>query len=228
LVESYWVKSCRNTVYHAWKGDRFLELYNAHEKYGPIVRVAPNMLSFNSATALKSIYGHSSIARCIQKGQFYTAFPAVKGVHNTHNSISKTEHGFKRRVLSFAFSDAALKDMEGMILNAVDTMLEGVRKEGAKGVDMADRFSWLTFDIMGELCFGKTFGMLTEQSQRFVSDLIGKASHNHYIVRSHFADLARETHNADYSKSAETISPSDTWVSVASSSPPLPATAGAS
>ncbi|KAA8913662.1 cytochrome P450 [Sphaerosporella brunnea] len=170
-----------NTAYHALRGDRFLELYKAHEKYGPIVRVAPNMLSFNSATALKSIYGHSSIARCIQKGQFYTAFPAVPGVHNTHNAISKMEHGFKRRVLSVAFSEAALKGMEGMILNAVDTMLEGIRRDGAKGVDMADRFSWLTFDIMGELCFGKTFGMLTEQSQRFVSDLIGKATHNHYI-----------------------------------------------
>jgi cytochrome P450 len=203
-------------------------LYNAHEKYGPIVRVAPNMLSFNTVTALKSIYGHSSIARCLQKGQFYTAFPAVKGVHNTHNSISKMEHGFKRRILSVAFSEAAIKGMEGMIINAINTMLEGIGKEGAKGVDMADRFSWLTFDIMGELCFGKTFGMLTEQSQRFVSDLIGKASHNHYIVRSYFTNPAWKRRSADDSNSAVTTSPSDTWVSVACSSPPLPAIAGAS
>jgi cytochrome P450 len=173
----------RNTVYHALKGDRFLELYEAHQKYGPVVRVAPNMLSFNTASALKSIYGHSPIARCIQKGQFYTAYPAVKGVHNTHNAISKMEHGFKRRVLAVAFSETALKGMEGMILGAVNTMIDGVRKDGPKGVDMADRFSWLTFDIMGELCFGKTFGMLTDKSQRFVSDLIGKATHNHYIVQ---------------------------------------------
>lgn len=170
-----------NTAWHAWKGDRYLELYLAHEKYGPVVRVAPNMLSFNSASALKSIYGHSNVSRHIQKGQFYTAYPAVKGVHNTHNAISKLEHGFKRRVLSVAFSEAALKSMEGAVMDAVDKLLDGIRRDGAKGVDVGERFSWFTFDVMGDLCFGKTFGMLTDQSQRFVTDLIGKATHNHYI-----------------------------------------------
>lgn len=173
----------RNTAWHAWKGDRYLELYNAHQKYGPVVRVAPNMLSFNSATALKLIYGHSANARNIQKGQFYTAYPAVKGVHNTHNAISKMEHGFKRRVLSVAFSENALKSMEGAMLESVDKLVEGVLRDGPKGIDVGERFSWLTFDIMGDLCFGKTFGMLTDASQRFVTDLISKATHNHYIVR---------------------------------------------
>jgi cytochrome P450 len=170
-----------NTAWHALKGDRYLDLYYAHEKYGPVVRVAPNMLSFNTASALKTIYGHSAAARCIQKGQFYTAYPAVKGVHNTHNAISKLEHGFKKRVLSVAFSEAALKSMEGMVIDAVDKLIDGVRRDGKNGVDMGERFSWLTFDVMGELCFGKTFGMLTDPAQRFVTDLIGKATHNHYI-----------------------------------------------
>ena len=151
-----------------------------------MVRVAPNMLSFNSASALKSIYGHSNVSRHIQKGQFYTAYPAVKGVHNTHNAISKLEHGFKRRVLSVAFSEAALKSMEGAVMDAVDKLLDGIRRDGAKGIDVGERFSWFTFDVMGDLCFGKTFGMLTDQSQRFVTDLIGKATHNHYIVSCTF------------------------------------------
>jgi cytochrome P450 len=140
------------------------------------------MLSFNTATALKTIYGHTANAKNVQKGQFYTAFPAVKGVHNTHNCISKMEHGFKRRVLSVAFSDNALKSMEGAVIDSVNTLVDGVRKDGKNGVDMGERFSWLTFDVMAELCFGKSFGMLTDETQRFVTDLISKATHNHYIV----------------------------------------------
>jgi cytochrome P450 len=166
-------------AWQAWRGNRYLELYKAHEKYGPVVRVAPNMLSFNSASALKNIYGHSANARNIQKGQFYTAYPAVKGVHNTHNSISKMEHGFKRRVLSVAFSEAALKSMEGMMIDAVEALVAGISRD--RKADMGERFSWLTFDIMGELCFGRSFGMLTSPAQRFVTDLISKATHNHYI-----------------------------------------------
>jgi len=215
----------RNTAWHAWKGDRYLDLYNSHQKYGPIVRVAPNMLSFNSATALKSIYGHSPNSRNIQKGQFYTAYPAVKGVHNTHNAISKMEHGFKRRVLSVAFSEAALKTMEGAVLELVDRLIDGVRRDGAKGVDMGERFSWLTFDVMGELCFGKTFDMLRDETQRFVTDLISKATHNHYIVPFLLLTCCFSLAN---SHSAETTSQSVSWVSAASSSPPSPVTAGGS
>jgi len=144
------------------------------------------MLSFNSATALKTIYGHGAAAKNIRKGKFYEAFPAVKGVHNTHNAISKTEHGFKRRVLSVAFGENALKSMEPAVLEAVDLLVDSVRKDGAKGVDMGARFSWMTFDVMGELCFGKTFGMLTDETQRFVTDLISKTAHNHYICGNYF------------------------------------------
>ncbi|PUU77174.1 cytochrome P450 [Tuber borchii] len=171
------------TVYYAYRGDRHLALYRAHEKYGPVIRFAPNLISFNSASSLKTIYGHTPLSRSLQKSQFYSAFPAVKGVHNTHNAISKAEHGRKRRVLSAAFSDTALKSVEDLVLNNINVFSGKVNdavKRGV-GVDMGDLFSWLTFDVMGELCFGKSFGMLTEETTRFVTDLISQAAHNHYI-----------------------------------------------
>lgn len=163
-----------------------MALYKAHEKYGPVIRFAPNLISFNSASSLRTIYGHTPLSRSLQKSQFYSAFPAVKGVHNTHNAISKAEHGRKRRVLSAAFSDAALKSVEDLVLGNINVFSSKVNdavKRGA-GVDMGDLFSWLTFDVMGELCFGKSFGMLTEETTRFVTDLISQAAHNHYIVCS--------------------------------------------
>ncbi|RPA99485.1 cytochrome P450 [Choiromyces venosus 120613-1] len=171
------------TVYYAYRGDRYLALYKAHEKYGPVIRFAPNLISFNSASSLKAIYGHSPLSRSLQKSQFYSAFPAVKGVYNTHNAISKVEHGRKRRVLSAAFSDAALKSVEDLVLSNINVFSSKVNdafKQGV-GVDMGDLFSWLTFDVMGELCFGKSFAMLTEEKTRFVTDLISQAAHNHYI-----------------------------------------------
>lgn len=175
----------RYSVYHAFKGDRHLALHRAHEKYGDIVRFAPNLISFRSSTALKSIYGHTAVARAVQKGEFYKAFTAVKGVHNTHNGIDKIEHGRKRRVLSAAFSDNALKTMEPLVLKNVDELMSVVEessKERKGGLDMGEVFSWFTFDVMGEMCFGKSFGMLRKPESRFVTELIGKAAHWHYIV----------------------------------------------
>lgn len=178
-------------TYHALKGDRHLEFCRIHEKYGPIVRFGPNSLSFNSNTALKEIYGFKSNVR---KAKFYEAFWATKDSFSTHSAIDKSVHARKRRVLSQAFSDAAIKSMENHILAHVRqfcqnlaglTTFGSVPNEENKGygeaVEISDQANYLTFDIMGDLCFGKAFGMLERPDNRFAIDMIGKAAHRHLI-----------------------------------------------
>lgn len=48
--------------------------------------------------------------------------------------------------------------------------------------NISDWCNYLTFDIMGDLCFGKAFGMLERPDNRFAIDLIGNAAHRHLIV----------------------------------------------
>lgn len=180
-----------HSVYHAWKGDRHLEFWRCHETYGPVVRFGPNSLSINSNTALKNIYGHKAN---VKKSQFYSVFPPTKDTFNTHSSIDKTSHARKRRVLSHAFSENAIRSMEKYILANVRTFCSklGARptlfgKVNAKGEwglaqNMADWCNYLTFDVMGDLCFGKAFEMLEHEENRHVIDLIGNAAHMHLIV----------------------------------------------
>jgi cytochrome P450 len=193
-------------VYHAWKGDRHLEFWRTHEKYGKLghdsqkksvmgwltdigkfVRFGPNSLSINSNTALQKIYGHGSNVR---KSQFYSVFPPTKDTFNTHSSIDKASHARKRRVLSHAFSDTAVKQMEKYILGNIRTFCEGIgggpvnlaeTKGWSAPQNMADWCNYLTFDIMGDLCFGKAFGMLERPDNRFAIQLIGNAAHRHLI-----------------------------------------------
>lgn len=164
-----------------------------------MVRIGPNSLSINSATALKTIYGFKSNVR---KADFYSAFPANKNSYSVHSSIDKQMHARKRRVLSHAFSDQAIKSLEKYILANVryacsildqknSSRVEG-RKEIGNGdekndgwADMwnvADWCNWLVFDIMGDLVFGKAFGMLESPRNRFAVDLVGNAAHRHLIV----------------------------------------------
>lgn len=137
---------------------------------------------------LYDIYGHG---KRLKKADFYNAFPAIKGVYNTHNAIDKVVHGRKRRVLSQAFSDHALKGMEDVMLLHVRQLcavLSGEfsdgKKDGGKGVvcNMGDLFSYLTYDVMGELCFGKSFDMLISKTRRQMVELVDKAAHRHYVV----------------------------------------------
>lgn len=174
-------------LYHALKGDRHLWLYGLHEKYGSHVRVAPNFVSVNTARGLHDIYGHG---KRLKKANFYNAFPAIKGVYNTHNVIDKTVHGRKRRVLSQAFSDHALKGMEDVMLLHVRQLCAALAGEGDKNDkksgevvwNMADWFSYMSFDVMGELCFGKSFDMLISGARRELIKFVDRAANRHYLV----------------------------------------------
>lgn len=178
------------STYHAWKGDRHLDFWRCHEKYGPIVRFGPNSLSFNSSSALKDIYGFKANVR---KADFYLAFPATKDSFSTHSAIDKAAHARKRRVLSHAFSDAAVKSYDRHILSHVRQLCsnlgDGAETISAKLIcsdekpsqwsapkNLSLQADYLTFDIMGDLCFGKAFGMLERPDNRFAIDLISNAS----------------------------------------------------
>lgn len=119
--------------------------------------------------------------------------PPYPHAFDTHTVIDKTLHGRKRRVMAQAFSDAAIRGMEDNVLTHVRTFVSNLEtdsseseKSGIKGRkagrNMAHWSNWLTFDVIGDLCFGKTFGMLTREEWRFWPTLIDMAIHRHAIV----------------------------------------------
>jgi cytochrome P450 len=172
-------------LYHAYMGNRHLEFYRIHEKYGPAVRFGPNAVSFNSNTALKEIYGFRSNVR---KAEFYNAF--VHPTANTHNTRDKDVHARKRRVLSHAFSESAMKEMQRYILGNVRVFCEqiGLQDAGAgesKGWtaprNMADWCNYLAMDILGDLSYGKAFHMLESPTNRFALELVEAATTRHLI-----------------------------------------------
>ena len=204
-------------AYYAYRGTRHLCYHRAHEQYGPIVRIGPNQLSFISNSALKQIYGFRSN---VKKAAFYDAFPATPSSVSVHSARDKAQHARKRRVMSHAFSDSAIKGLERYILANVRTacsMLATGEKGGAKGNasekgrdgkekvaggngedgwvgfdgdgwtgigtwNVAHWCNWLVFDIMGDLVFGKAFGMLESDANRFAIEMVGNAAHRHLIV----------------------------------------------
>ncbi|EQL02115.1 Cytochrome P450 family protein [Ophiocordyceps sinensis CO18] len=171
-------------LYHAYKGDRHLEFWRMHQKYGKAVRFGPNSVSFNSSQSLKQIYGFRSN---VGKAEFYNAF--VHPAANTHNTRDKEVHARKRRVLSQAFSDSAMKEMQRYILGNVRTFCDqiGLGHGGpdAKGWsaprNMTDWCNYLAMDILGDLSFGKAFRMLERPDNRFALELVEAAATRHLI-----------------------------------------------
>jgi cytochrome P450 len=138
---------------------------------GPVCRYGPNKLSFNTSTALHTIYGVKSNAR---KSDFYHLFTAPGALPSVFSVINKDQHTQKRRVLAHAFSDKALRNMEKYVLMHIRKFCSKLNE--GEPMNISNWISYLTFDVMGELCFGKTFGMLEGGENRWVLNVSGRHS----------------------------------------------------
>lgn len=159
ILHSYWFLSGRQP-YHILK---------LHEKYGPVVRLAPNELSFNSSRSWKDIYGHRQGHRVFVKSEFYDGGSFADQAHSIVSERDVSQHAIMRRYLSHAFSDRALKEQEYLVAEVVDELIEQlhINASGPEGSDLVMWFNLCTFDIIGSLAFGETFGGLKSAKFHF-------------------------------------------------------------
>ncbi|ORY19673.1 pisatin demethylase [Clohesyomyces aquaticus] len=133
-----------------------------HDKYGPIVRLSPNELSFNTAQAWEDIYGHRLGRPNMAKDPIHVgAVDPVPGVSTISMSDNET-HARQRRALSHGFSQQALWGQETIVQSYVTKLLRDVKRfsEKDQSFNIVDWFNFMTFDVIGDLSFGESFGCL--------------------------------------------------------------------
>lgn len=103
-----------------------------------------------------------------------------------HNIISSTveDHRGLRRSLAHGFSDKAMREQEPIIGRYVDLLLlrlHGLCGAAAGGtaavVDLKNYYNWTTFDAIGDLVFGESFGCLEANKQHPWVDAILSVVH---------------------------------------------------
>jgi hypothetical protein len=156
------------------------------------VRIGPNSLSFNTETALNTIYGSKNVN--VKKSGFYLVLDSGAGTFTTHTEIDKEKHAAKRRVLSHAFSDSALRSAESFIL---ENIVKWCSKIGpAEGQEWSEKrnvgnwSNWLGYDIMGELAFGQKFDCLNSEEYRHLPTALTEGAKFQYWVGIRLVDLS--------------------------------------
>ncbi|KAB2571421.1 Cytochrome P450 monooxygenase rdc4 [Lasiodiplodia theobromae] len=136
-----------------------------HKRYGKVVRVSPNELSYSDGDAWKDIYGYGN------KGSLMRDFRTTPRGRDIEPSLISTEdndeHRHLRSILSPAFSQRALKEQEPLLLKYIGLMADKIRERAAAAnnadggaVDITQFFNFATFDIMSDLAFGNPMGLL--------------------------------------------------------------------
>ncbi|KAF3040909.1 hypothetical protein E8E12_006216 [Didymella heteroderae] len=150
--------------YHWLRGRLPFFIEATHEKYGSRVRIGPNRVSYIEPEAWKDIHGHNTKGkslRVIKDPGFYIESPHLKE-HSILSELDDGKHASLRKLFSHGFSDRALKAQEPLIRAHVDKMLSNIRRDAEIGreVDLVKLYNCCTFDIIGELAFGESLGLL--------------------------------------------------------------------
>lgn len=173
------------TYLSAKKFHKFKEIENLHEQYGDYVRVGPRELSIADPRAVLSIYGPLSKTT---KGPFYDG---VQPYISLHSDRDKKRHARRRRTWDHGFSTRgnsshliqhdcvnqaiiALRDYEHRVSKYSSQLLSAVSDKVGQAIDMGRWFNYYSFDIMGDLTFGKSFEMLVTGQDSYMLSTVHK------------------------------------------------------
>ncbi|KAF9740985.1 cytochrome P450 oxidoreductase [Paraphaeosphaeria minitans] len=151
LTNWWYVRATRTETWHRI-------VVSLHEKYGPIVRIAPNQVSVGAPKAVRQIYPVSSTA--FPKSDWYSVFRGTRRV-DLFAGQDQWAHGRHRKMVVRAYAMDTLKDLEPYVDYCLELLVEQLDGRVGQKVDMAKRVHLFSFDVIGEITWSANFGFLT-------------------------------------------------------------------
>ncbi|KAL2075819.1 hypothetical protein VTL71DRAFT_762 [Oculimacula yallundae] len=147
------------------------DIHAAHQKYGPVIRLAPNELSVNGLAGLRTVYGGG-----FEKGQWYSIFDNY-GVPCMFSSWDSKAHSVRKRMLSNIYSKSTIHNSPALAAQAqviiFDRLLPlltdaSTPRRFPNGIDIHEIWSSTTMDFIAAYQFGLKNGsdFLTNETAR--------------------------------------------------------------
>lgn len=143
-----------------YRGDFQYDNIALHRKYGPLVRVAPEHVSFDDPASLKTVYG---IASKFPKSDWYqTARAPGKNVFTLFTDQNIRRHAETRKLFQHMYSMSSLVSYETFVDQCTEMFVDRLTEMAARGrpVDMAHWFQAYAFDVIACITYGTRFGFL--------------------------------------------------------------------
>ncbi|KAF1978048.1 cytochrome P450 [Bimuria novae-zelandiae CBS 107.79] len=147
-------------VYHATMHQKNVQL---HEKYGSVVRIGPNDVSFASPEALKAIY---TARPSFPKGYSYKPTSPLHDGKRLFNLFSVQDvhyHAKLKRAIGSLYTKSVVLELEPRIDDTIKLFMKCLAKRTANGPTELDIYLWLhlfAFDSLGDLNLSERFGFL--------------------------------------------------------------------
>ncbi|KAK3313180.1 cytochrome P450 [Apodospora peruviana] len=144
------------------KGTLPFDVLGLHKKYGPVVRIAPDQLIFGDPQAWKDVMGHR-VGGGPELEKSLKFYKPLEEIPVDIVNASREEHGQLRRTMAHGFSDRSMREQQPIIKGYIDLLIRRLRQncgDGNKKLNINAWYNFTTFDIIGDLAFGESFGCL--------------------------------------------------------------------
>ncbi|KAL4890319.1 cytochrome protein [Aspergillus ambiguus] len=133
-----------------------------HERYGPVVRIAPDHYAINDRAAIKTIYGTGSK---FTKSAWYEGWKHPDPDRWTlfpDRNIKR--HAETRKRFSSLYSMSSLVHYEEFVDQCADIFTQRLSEhaQANKSLNLGHWFQCYAFDVIGHITFGQRFGFLDE------------------------------------------------------------------
>lgn len=158
-----------------WKTSHTGQLHyvqaSLHQRYGKLVRIAPNELACSDPYMVKEIYRTQNP---LEKSDFYTTWRSKSfGKNKDHFTVTdEKEHATRRRIVNPIFSMSNVLKSESYIDQCSKMFINKLQSfaDKAEHIDLGEWLQMYAFDVIGELYFGRMFGFMETGSDH--QDLI--------------------------------------------------------
>ena len=126
-------------------GNRSELVAKQHEKYGPIVRLGPDELSFSDPSCIKELYLQGSK---FPKSRRYETFSS--GTRASFDMTNKDEHRERRNLVRHVLAQSHIDECEPFISDQVRKTLRWIKRSQGKSLEMMLLLRRLMLDTAGE------------------------------------------------------------------------------
>jgi cytochrome P450 len=151
----------------------FRWLNELHDEYKTdVIRTGPKEVAVYSADAIPLIHGPTS--RC-RKGPVYQATDI--GGTSVHMERNKQAHQKRRKVFDQAFSAKALREYEPRLNRHALALMSKLKEQAdLPSVRISNWVNYYSFDVMGDVGFNRSFGMVEKGEEADVIKLLHEAT----------------------------------------------------
>ncbi|KAK1484646.1 hypothetical protein CTAM01_12890 [Colletotrichum tamarilloi] len=157
-------------VFFVWKGNAHSDYRILHEKYGPVVRTAPNVVDISDPAALQTIYGINSK---FIKSNFYNTLDAIyedERMQSLFTAIDPEMHKALKRPVAQKYSMTSIRTLEYLVDPCTKMFTDAMTDMQGQVVDLGTWVQWYAFDVIGAITFSRRFGFMETRSD--VNDVI--------------------------------------------------------